>query len=229
MTQLAPGVLRIATSRGDRDNAYLIEEEDGYTLVDVGWQRAPAAIMARLAQLGRQPTDIKRIALTHAHPDHVRGLAELARRSGAQVLIHQDDAPWLEAGRVPAAGRSGQLGRAIDTLPLLHWTPIRPDILLGDDDTVASLRVIPTPGHSPGHIAFLHEPTRALLVGDAVFNRTGLAVGPDALAADPAGRNASLGRLAGHATVVGFAHGAPLQGSQVDAFNQFCQHMERTP
>jgi glyoxylase-like metal-dependent hydrolase (beta-lactamase superfamily II) len=225
MTSLAPGVLRIATSRGDRDNAYLIEEEDGYTLVDVGWQRAPAAIMATLAQLGRQPTDIKRIALTHAHPDHVRGLAELVRRSGAQVLIHHEDAPWLEAGRVPAAGRSGRLGRAIDTVPLLHWTSVRPDVLLGDDDRVASLRVIPTPGHSPGHIAFLHEPTQTLLVGDAVFNRTGLAVGPDALAADPAGRNASLRRLAGHAIAVGFAHGAPMQGPQVDAFNQFCQHL----
>jgi glyoxylase-like metal-dependent hydrolase (beta-lactamase superfamily II) len=106
---------------------------------------------------------------------------------------------------------------------------MRPDILLADDDRVGSLRVIPTPGHSPGHIAFLHEPTGALLVGDAVFNRTGLAVGADALAADPAGRNASLGRLAGHATVVGFAHGAPLRGSQVDAFNQFCQQAQRSP
>jgi hypothetical protein len=60
----------------------------------------------------------------------------------AQVLIHHDDAAWLEAGRVPAAGRSGRLGRAVDTVPLLHWTPMRPEILLGDHDTVASVSEI---------------------------------------------------------------------------------------
>jgi glyoxylase-like metal-dependent hydrolase (beta-lactamase superfamily II) len=44
MTTLAPGVLRIPTSRGDRDNAFLIDGEHGLTLVDVGWKNSPAAI-----------------------------------------------------------------------------------------------------------------------------------------------------------------------------------------
>ncbi|MEU2380118.1 MBL fold metallo-hydrolase [Streptomyces misionensis] len=81
-------------------------------------------------------TDISRIVITHAHPDHVRGLAEpIARTGGADVFIHEMEERWLATGRVPRHGRSGALGRAIDHLPLLH------------------------------------EPTRTLLVGDAVFHR----------------------------------------------------------
>ncbi|MEV7155502.1 MBL fold metallo-hydrolase [Streptomyces misionensis] len=129
-------------------------------------------------------TDISRIVITHAHPDHVRGLAELvARTGGADVFIHELEERWLATGRVPRHGRSGALGRAIDHLPLLH------------------------------------EPTRTLLVGDAVFHRSKLALGPAALAADPAARPASLLRMPRDVHAVGFAHGQPLSGERISAFH----------
>ncbi|MCW2901176.1 MAG: hypothetical protein JWO67_3441, partial [Streptosporangiaceae bacterium] len=192
MSLLAPGVQRVATTK--RDNAFLIDGDDGLTLVDVGWASAPAALLGAVAERGLKPTDIKRILLTHAHPDHVQGATELRRLTGAPILIHHDDSAWLEAGRVPAHGRSGALGRFIDRLPKLHWTPFSADGTVTDGELIegsSGLRVIHTPGHSPGHIVLHHEPSSTVLVGDAVFHRGDLALGPAALAADPSLRGGS--------------------------------------
>lgn len=218
MSELVPGVLRIPT-RGDGDNCFLLTDEDGLTLVDVGWKSAPTVIRQAVESIGRSLSDIKRIVVTHAHPDHVRGLAELVARTDAEVLIHDLDARWLAAGRVPGSGRSGAFGRTIDRLPLLHWEPVTATRTVADGSRVGSLRVIHTPGHSPGHIVLLHEPSRALLVGDAVFNRGGLSSGHDALAADPAGRDASYARMPRGVSAVGFSHGAPLNGDEAASFD----------
>ncbi|MFF4315725.1 MBL fold metallo-hydrolase [Streptomyces sp. NPDC001507] len=228
MSGLAPGIVRIPT-RGDGDNCFLVEEEDGLTRVDVGWKNAPVVIRQAVEAAGRTLSDITRIVITHAHPDHVRGLAELlARTGGADVFIHELEQPWLAAGRVSPHGRSGALGRAIDHLPLLHWQPVAAARTVTSGQAVGSLRVIHTPGHSPGHIMLLHEPTRTLLVGDAVFHRSGLTLGPAALAADPAARPASLLRMPRDVRAVGFAHGKPLSGERVSAFHDFCQAIEDT-
>jgi glyoxylase-like metal-dependent hydrolase (beta-lactamase superfamily II) len=217
MNMIAPGVLRIPV-RGDRDNCFLITDEDGITLVDAGWKSAPPVIRQTIEEQGHSLADLRRIVISHAHPDHVRGLAELTARTKAEVLIHELDAGWLAAGRVPRHGRSGALGRAIDRVPLLHWQPFAPDRTISDGETTWTLRAIHTPGHSPGHLAFLHGPSRTLLTGDAVFHRAGLATGPDALAADPAARNASYAKLPRDITAVGFSHGTPLTGDAVAEF-----------
>jgi glyoxylase-like metal-dependent hydrolase (beta-lactamase superfamily II) len=224
MSSLAPGVTRIATTR--RDNAFLIDGDDGFTLVDVGWSRAPRALLRAIADLGRKPSDIKRVVLTHAHPDHVQGAAGLRRLTGASILIHHADAGWLPCGRVPPEGRCGRLGRQVDRLPRTHWQPFGADATVGDGDIIdgsGGLRVIHTPGHSPGHIVLLHEPTGTLLAGDAVFNRGKLALGPATLAADPAARPASIARIPRDVTAVGFAHGQPISGPGIESFQAFLQ------
>jgi glyoxylase-like metal-dependent hydrolase (beta-lactamase superfamily II) len=139
--------------------------------------------------------------------------------TGAELLIHQADAAWLASGRVPSSGRSGVLGRTIDRIPKLHWKPVTPDGLLADGDLVDGLRVIHTPGHSPGHIALHHETTNTLLAGDLVFNRgRELSIGPAALAADPTARPASLTRLPRDVNAVGLAHGRPLRGQDIGRY-----------
>lgn len=223
MSELAPGITRIPT-RGDGDNCFLVAEEDGLTLVDVGWKNAPTVIRQAVEENGGSLADIRRIVITHAHPDHVRGLAELAARTGARVLIHESEAPWLAAGRVPSTGRSGAFGRAIDRLPLLHWQPVTATETVADGALVGSLQVIHTPGHSPGHIVLHHEPSGAILVGDAVFHRGDLSSGRDALAADPALRDASYSRMPRGVSAVGFAHGTPLTGDEVGAFNTWLEY-----
>lgn len=228
MNQLAAGVVRIPT-RGDGDNCFLITDDDGLTLVDVGWKNAPAAIGQAIAAQGFSLSDLRRIVITHAHPDHVRGLPGLVAGLDVDILIHELDAAWLMAGRVPSSGRSGSVGRLVDRLPLLHWEPVEPTRTLVDGDRLGPLRVIHTPGHSPGHIVLLHEPTRTLLVGDAVFNRDGLSTGRDALAADPATRNSSYAKLPRDVAAVGFAHGAPLLGAGAADFADWLEGIGTLP
>jgi glyoxylase-like metal-dependent hydrolase (beta-lactamase superfamily II) len=227
MPALSRGVAHVATTK--RDSAFLIDGDDGLTLIDVGWAKAPATLLNTVAELGRKPSDIKRIVLTHAHPDHVQGAADLRRRTEARILIHADDSAWLTVGRVPTEGRSGTLGRIVDRIPKLHWTPFSADETLTDGELIEGsdgLRVIHTPGHSPGHIALYHEPSGTAFVGDAVFNRGELALGPATLAADPQLRAGSLAKLPSDLRAVAFAHGAPLTEAGIPAFRAFLDALE---
>ncbi len=222
MPVLAPGVIQIAISK--TGNAFLIDGDDGLTLVDVGSDKAVESLLSAIAESGRNPEDLNRIVLTHAHPDHVQGAPALRERTGTRILIHAADAAWLSGGRVPTGGRSSPAARRFDQLPAAHWTPFKPDATLEDGELIAGsggLRVIHTPGHSPGHIALLHESTRTVLVGDAVFHTGKLGYGPATFAADPAARSSGAARIPLDVTAVGFGHGAPLSGPEVDTFRAF--------
>ncbi len=220
---VVPGVYRVPVGRGNTENAFVVEGADGLTLVDVGWASAPAVITEALAGLGHRPTAVRRIVVTHAHSDHVRGLATMRELTGAEVLIHHADAAWLRAGRVPTGGRSGAVGSTLDRLPFMRWTPVTPDRTLDDGEIIegSDLRVVHTPGHTAGHVALHHEPTRTLLLGDAAFHLRGLGLGPATLAHDPDTRPDALAALPADVTAVGFAHGAPLTGDAVGAFHDF--------
>src|SRR3954468_23813569 len=99
--QLAPGVFRIPTVGKDLVNSFAFLEDDGsVTLVDTGLKRAPARIVAALSSLGKHPRDVTRIVLTHVHPDHAGGAAEMSRQTGAPVLVHGDDHAWATTGRI---------------------------------------------------------------------------------------------------------------------------------
>ena len=222
MPLLAPGITQLATTK--TNNAFLIDGDDGLTLIDVGGGNAVDLVLHTIAESGRDPRDLHRIVLTHAHPDHVQGAPALRERTGARILIHAADAAWLADGRVPADGRSGAGARRFDQLAAGQWTPFKPDATVEDGELIAGsggLRVIHTPGHSPGHIALLHEPTRTVLVGDAVFHTGRLGYGPATFAADPDARATGAARIPADVTAVGFGHGALLTGSEVDAFQAF--------
>jgi len=222
MPLLAPGVMHIATSK--TNNAFLIDGDDGLTLVDVGSGKDVELLLRTITGSGRDPEDLNRIVLTHAHPDHVQGAPALREHTGARILIHAADAAWLADGRVPTDGRSSPAARRFDQTAAAHWTPFEPDATVEDGELIAGsggLRVIHTPGHSPGHIALLHEPTRTVLVGDAVFHTGRLGYGPATFAADPDARATGAARIPTDITAVGFGHGTPLSGAAVDEFQKF--------
>jgi glyoxylase-like metal-dependent hydrolase (beta-lactamase superfamily II) len=222
METIAPGITRVATSKND--NSYLVEGVDGLTVVDAGRAGAADAVLHAAAMLGM---GVVRIVLTHAHPDHVQGSAVLRRRTSARVYIHNADAAWLSGGRVPADGRSGAMARRYDGLAAGQWEPVDADDVLADGDVVGGLRVIHTPGHSPGHIALLHEPSRAVLVGDAVFRTGKLGLGPAGFATDPDARAAAVARIPGDLSAVGFGHGEPLIGQEVTDFETWRSRLAR--
>ncbi|MGA8046579.1 MAG: MBL fold metallo-hydrolase [Dermatophilaceae bacterium] len=78
-------------------NCYLIVEPDGVTLIDAGISER--SVLKYLEGLGRPLTDLKRIIITHADPDHVGALADLAAASGAQIYASPIEAQAIAAGR----------------------------------------------------------------------------------------------------------------------------------
>jgi glyoxylase-like metal-dependent hydrolase (beta-lactamase superfamily II) len=141
-------------------NAYLVEEEDGLTLVDT-MMGASKRILAAAEALGKP---IVRIALTHAHGDHIGSLDKLkAALPDAEVSISVRDARLL-AKDLMQSPEEAALGKFRGDL---RGAATVPDRLLSPGDRVGSLEVIAAPGHTPGHIAFLDTRDRALICGDA--------------------------------------------------------------
>jgi glyoxylase-like metal-dependent hydrolase (beta-lactamase superfamily II) len=136
-------------------NAYLVREDDGFTLVDTTLGRAAEDLIAAASEANGS---IRRIALTHGHGDHVGSLDALKERLGESVQVLM---PELDA-RIHA-GEKVVEGKVPGSWPKLRT---RPDVLLSAGDVVGSLEVIASPGHTPGHVSYLDARDRTLLVGD---------------------------------------------------------------
>jgi glyoxylase-like metal-dependent hydrolase (beta-lactamase superfamily II) len=152
-------------------NAFLVEEEDGLTLVDttIGGGRAAKAILAAAAELNRP---IVRIALTHAHQDHIGGLDALAAElPGIEVTISTRDARLLAKNTTTDPGEPPE-AKLRGAYPGAKTQPTR---TLSAGDRVGSLEVIAAPGHTPGHVAFLDTRDNTLIAGDAFSTLGGVA------------------------------------------------------
>ena len=217
---LAPGVWRIPTAGRDLINSFALVDDDGsVTLVDTGLKRAPARIVAGLATLGKHPRDVTRIVLTHVHPDHAGGAAETRRRTGAEVLVHGDDHDWARSGRIRGANdRTTRMGRLFARTGDAKIEAFTPGPALRDGELLpvaGGLRVVHTPGHSPGHVSLLHEPTRTLVTGDALFNfgfLRGARISPSFLCSDFAMTKRTAHRLGElEYDVAAFTHGPEIR------------------
>src|SRR4051794_37677238 len=178
--QLAPGVWRLPLL-GDLVNGFAFQDDDGQvTLLDCGVKSSPRTMSVALDAIGVRREDVTRILLTHAHEDHAGGVAEMSRRTGAGVQVHAEDADAVRTGVAPPLDRSMRLGRLLARVsrrdkPSLEPVPVEQELTDGQLLPVAGgLRVVHTPGHSPGHASFLHEPTGVLVTGDALFNVRGI-------------------------------------------------------
>jgi glyoxylase-like metal-dependent hydrolase (beta-lactamase superfamily II) len=222
---LAPNVFRIPTAGSAQVNSFALVDDDGsVTLVDCGVVKAPPKIVAGLAAIGKRPSDVTRIVLTHAHVDHAGGAAELAELTGAPLAIHADDVQFLESGHHPTPDASTLGGRLFARVG-----PTFPPATAGERltdgqvlDAGGGLRVVATPGHSPGHISLLHEPTGTLITGDAIFNVLGLRYSPKPLCND-----FRLSRRSAHVLgeleygLVAFTHGPEIRDGGREVLRRF--------
>jgi glyoxylase-like metal-dependent hydrolase (beta-lactamase superfamily II) len=149
-------------------NCFLVREDDGFTLIDTSWPSSQAQAIMEVAQQLNLP--IARILLTHAHIDHVGSLDALHEAlPNVPVGISERDARLL-AGDLsvdPSEPQDKVGGYACKT---------KPTMFLHDGERVGSLEVIATPGHSPGHVAFLDTRDQSLIAGDAFQTLGGVAV-----------------------------------------------------
>jgi glyoxylase-like metal-dependent hydrolase (beta-lactamase superfamily II) len=171
-------------------NVYLIKE-DPLTLIDVGpkTKEASDALKRKLGEHGVQVSDIRRIVLTHAHEDHC-GLARRVRDEAkdAEILVHAWETGHL-FGRLAREehrkllSRSGVPENALEEMRSLYEniSLLTDSLEDGDFNTLAdnselefesgSLRVLHTPGHTPGSCSFVREANRTLICGDCVLKR----------------------------------------------------------
>ncbi len=150
-------------------NCYLVREEDGFTLIDMGISGTAKNITALVQEL---KLPITRISLTHAHGDHAGSLdaiceqwpqAELAL--GARSVDFLTGTQTLKADE-PQARLKGQFVQA----------KAKATRVLKPGDTLGSLEVVASPGHTPDHIAFIDRRDGTLIAGDAFQTKGGIAV-----------------------------------------------------
>jgi glyoxylase-like metal-dependent hydrolase (beta-lactamase superfamily II) len=170
---------------------YLMESDDGYLLVDSGWNAPEAygALMAQLHALGVPLKELRRVVFTHVHPDHYGLAGRLKGDCDAELMLGAPERGFIESRyRSP----DGLLDRMKQWL-LSHGTPedevndlrsasmpVRgfvvaadPDTLLHGGETLKCGRyeweVIWTPGHSPGHMCFYDRKHRIMITGDHIL------------------------------------------------------------
>jgi glyoxylase-like metal-dependent hydrolase (beta-lactamase superfamily II) len=164
-------------------NWYLVEDGEKLTAIDAGLPAFAKELERDLHELGHRVEDVEAVVLTHSDSDHT-GVAAALRDAGATVFVHGYDQPTLESPG-PKTGDA----RPVEFMRnLWHPTFLRtvivftrggaarprkfegPELIADGDvlDVPGKPRVIHTPGHTPGHCAFLFEDRGALFTGDEV-------------------------------------------------------------
>ncbi|HEV7173825.1 MBL fold metallo-hydrolase [Pedococcus sp.] len=222
---VAPGVWRIPLV-GDFVNGYILRDDDGQvTLVDMGVKSSGGKVMAALASVGSGPSDVTRLLLTHAHPDHAGGAAHVARETGRQFGIHEDDAESATAGTSPPRDSSLRLGRLFNRIGSGSFDPVPVGETFTDGQLVpfaGGIEVVHTPGHSPGHAAYLLREAGVLITGDSIFNVRGLRWPIKAFCTDFRLTTKTAHRLAElDYTVAAFTHGPHLSDRPREHIRRF--------
>jgi glyoxylase-like metal-dependent hydrolase (beta-lactamase superfamily II) len=222
---IAPGVWRIPTVPRDLVNTYAFVDDDGQvTLVDAGTKGGPKRIVAGLEHLGSAPSEVTRIIATHAHSDHVGGLSSLRGRTPARVAVHERDAAYVREGKAPVLDRSTVVGRLLRRGVGSTPTTVEEELTDGQVlDVGGGLRVVHTPGHTPGHVALLHEPTGVLVTGDSIWNMFSRMRWPIAAMCTDHALNAKTAHALGELDydVAAFTHGPEIRDGAREAVRGF--------
>ncbi|MFG3015017.1 MBL fold metallo-hydrolase [Streptomyces cinerochromogenes] len=200
--------------------AYLWCDDGELTLIDAGPIGAGRPIADAVTALGHTPRAVRRVVLTHFHEDHVGGAGEFAALSGAEVLAHRLDAPFVRGERPGPAPRTEEWERPLHAAALRQLPPgppLPPPSLteLSDGDVLGfggGARVVHIPGHTDGSIAVFLPAHGVLFTGDTVAAAPADGTPmPGVFNLDRAQLLASIGRLADlGAEVACFGHGDPV-------------------
>lgn len=179
------------------------------TLIDTGLRGSRRRFERYLRSIGRSPAELRRLIVTHAHPDHIGAARELTADNGAEVLVHPADLAALTVTLREAWDDRdrGKLLAYFTTGPHAA-TPLHD----GDElPVLGGLRVVHTPGHTPGSVCLYAPRHRLLFTGDMLQVIRGRVTFASRLfSADLAQARRSVARLAElDVGIIAFAHYPP--------------------
>ena len=183
--EVTPGVFCMETGKGiSRANIYFVQSGASWVLIDAALAHCGQLIRRTAESLFGPNTRPASILLTHNHPDHAGSVAELARMWDCPVYVHPHELPYVAIEDLSTIEKyANPLDRWI-ILPILRMMPRqRVEAMLSSASIKEFVRAfdpsaaipglpgwecIPTPGHTPGHVAFFRTSDRVLITGDAV-------------------------------------------------------------
>ena len=204
---------------------FLIVQPEGLTLIDAGFPGTAVLLEEAVRAMGRRLEDIHDVLMTHCHPDHAGGLAEIVRATGARVWMHRDDATLVRTGQcwrpfevAPGEENQAFFDQVIPHVPkTIEPVSVDEELLPGQEIPVAGgVEALGTPGHSLGHLVFLWPGDGGVVfLGDAAANGDDLVLSP--IHEDLAEGVRSLSMLGGQEFEVAcFAHGEPIIGAAAE-------------
>ncbi len=223
--EITSGIHRINSVRGA--NCYLVITEAKMLVIDTGMPGNGNKIIKYVKALGKNPSNINYVILTHADIDHIGSAAEMKKMTGAKLAIHASDAPIL-SGRSGFKTIRGPLGVLFKLMTrLMRFHAVEPDIILGDGFEMNDFKVIYTPGHTNGSIC-LYLPGKVIFVGDALRSDSKGNPRPPAsnLSVDIARAKASLIAISQlEFDILLPGHGAPVIGKASTKLKNLLMHL----
>ncbi len=200
-------------------NPYIIVDAEGLTIIDTGMPSSQKKILAYIATLGKSAHDVKRIILTHSDIDHIGALHALQKATGARTYASRIEAEAIANGKpsrqINPTGFSLRRILFMILSPFFKAVPVQVDEILADGQTLpvsGGLRVLETPGHTPGHISLFLRAEGILFCGDSMVTEAHVIYGSrpgltwdEAKARESEQRQAELGArivCSGHGPVV---------------------------
>ena len=186
MKQIFPGFHILAIGAV---NAFLIETDDELILIDTGYPKSGKKILNYIQKIGRTPTEIKHILITHLHTDHTGSIHEILEHCNPKIYAHPLDAELMAQGksfRSKVELSPGLIHRIVYTLFVKYNAktipvckvdhPLEHDAFL---DLGKGFKIIHIPGHSAGQVALLYQDYGGVMIAaDAYSNINGFMLTP---------------------------------------------------
>ena len=155
-------------------NVYMLVTGEALSLVDSGLRSDVDKIVFQIQESGYKLRQLKTIILTHAHFDHTGGAPMLSTLSGAKVIAHKQEVPFIEKTKsLPAKSSIQRMLNWMTEKIMFRQSGLYVDIKVEDGqelDVLGGLSVVHTPGHTPGSISLFYAEQGVLFCGDALFN-----------------------------------------------------------
>ncbi|HTY74907.1 MAG TPA: MBL fold metallo-hydrolase [Candidatus Nanoarchaeia archaeon] len=210
-----------ASANMAQSNVYLLVNGKELVVVDTGTPGNAKKTIEYIRKISHEPADVIAIIITHYHMDHTGSVKELKEMlPNAKVAVHEADADFVSGKKQPPKPKTLLL-KAVSSFVKIE--PVTVDIVLNESNNIAQLKVVHTPGHTPGSIALLDEKRKAIFVGDTLrFDGEKITGAPSQYTLDPNQAKESIEKIAKLTFDVMLpGHGKPIKEHASEAVKKF--------